>query len=679
MFLGNENNEGSYFLRYYLKRWKTNVNSLVIKNPKAKERKVLEVFNSSSSVAQTKYVAKELEEIKDEDVGKTLIVLSDENLLQPFLNSVPKNIKNLNITMGYSIRNTAFCSILNSLFQLIEMTKGDKIYYKFLFSFLTQLKAISIFDEEIVEIEKVFEDNESIYLNKTEIENSTSELHASLKTFIFDESLDDFVAEIINLFDKIYPFGSDSVDGIAYQHYRKELVKIGRLMQTEKEVFASIDKLFLIKILKQIANSSKVPFEGEPVEGLQIMGPLEIRVLDFERVFMLSMNDGVYPKNSLRTSLLPYGLRKAFFLPTFETQESIYAHHFYALFQNANSIQTHYSTRDGGVGASEKSRFLIQLDFEKELYQNLEFKQSSISYKMNSGSSDVDGFKSSKSVVIQLVEHYSQDGKSFSPSAIGTYLECELKFYYRYIQKIYEKDEIKEEFESVDIGNIIHNALELMFIDNTKIDEEVLKYLISKVNEYIQKGIDKSELKGTQKGYNYYLINAAKKYLVKYLKSLKKYTPFSVLDTEKQVVIPFKVGDYSVNIGGNMDLVIHSKESDYIIDYKTGRTISKKIDKEDIELLSTKNERYKHYFQLLYYALLYSKLDINTNVVAELHYILLNKMLNINVDVKEKQIENLNILLANVLEQIFDEEKIFIKTKDEENCLNCHFKQICNR
>lgn len=678
VYLGNEQNEGSKFLRYYIQRWGNNINSVVIKNPKATEQKKLEVFNSSSSVAQIKYVAKELETLPNEEAGNTLIVLSDENLLIPFLNSVPENIEKLNVTMGFSIRNSGFYSLLNSLFQVIEKTSKDKIYHKFLISFFSNLKSTNVFQSEIEGIEKKLKDESLIYLTKEELQSSDSKFHNYLNELIFNDSIEEFYSTLISFLDYIYPV-SKSIDEISYNQFKKELIRLKRIVTTEKELIENVDKVFLIKIIRQVATSVKVPFEGEPIEGLQIMGPLEIRVLDFDKVYMLSMNDGVYPKNSLRTSLLPFGLRKAFFLPTFETQESIYAHHFYALFQNAESIQTHYSVREGGVGASEKSRFLTQLKYEEDQYDALELTNKTISYELASNPKDIEGFKSSKEVVKQLIEKYSGGEKYLSPTAVGTLLECDLKFYYRYVLGLYEKNDVKEELESVDVGNIIHKALEMMFIDETEISEQTLTKFISKIDEYISRSIIECELTGIDKGYNYFLINASKDYLKKYLLNLKKYAPFSVVATEQLLTNEMEVKNHKIKIGGNLDLIINSDNQIFIIDFKTGRSKTYELKGEDVEELKTKQKKYKHYFQLLYYAYLYQKNNVNSNARAELHYILLNKIVDLNQKYNQEQISSFSELITETIKPIFEEENYFNKTLDEENCLNCPFMNLCNR
>ena len=596
-------NEGSRFIRYYIQKWQTNINSIVIKNENDKEEKRLEIFNSSSPVAQIKYVSEELQKLTNEEVKSTLIVLSDENLLTPFLNSVPHNIQKLNVTMGYSIKKSGFYALLNGLFQLVEKTNNDKVYYKFLVSFFSSLKSMEVFKEDVIAIEDKLKSEGEIYMDKNAFDQQ-NQFHSYLNTLIFEESIQKFYEALISFLDFVYP-EKQSIDDISYQKFRKELIRLKRIVFDEKELAGNITKEFLIKIIRQVSMSLKVPFEGEPVEGLQVMGPLEIRVLDFERVFMLSMNDGVYPKNSLRTSLLPYSLRKAFGLPTFETQESIYAHHFYALFQNAKNIQTHYSIREGGVGESEKSRFLTQLHYEADQYSSLNIEEKIISYELNSANIDVSGFRNSEEKINELIEKYSKGESYFSPTALGTFLECNLKFYYKYFLKIYEKEDVKEELESVDIGNIIHKALELIFIDYREITLEILNKITAKVDQYILKSLEECELIINNKGYNYFMIEASKNYLKSYIKNLSKYAPFKVVYTEELLIKEVKIGDNLVKIGGNLDLVISSKNNIYIIDFKTGRVKTLEPKNEDLVELKLNQKKYKHYFQLLFYYFLY--------------------------------------------------------------------------
>ena len=497
--------------------------------------------------------------------------------------------------------------------------------------------------------------------------------------FIFNDNLTVFNRKIITFLDHIYTENTHNTDAIAYRNYRKELIKLNRILEIENQLFDVLDKYFIIKIHKQIASTNKVPFEGEPIEGLQIMGPLEIRVLDFDNVYMLSMNDGIYPKNSIRTSLMPYGLRKAFFLPTFETQESIYAHHFYALFQQSDKIETHFSTREGGVGTSEKSRFLTQLLYENQDYKKLSIKQNTISYTLNTELVEEAEFKNSKEIVNRLINRYTVENKSLSPTALSTYLECELKFFYKYIHKIYEKEEIKDELESVDVGNLIHKTLELMFNEEKNITVQTLEKLITNLENFIQAAIISCELKEIEKGYNYYLLTAAKKYLIKYLIFLKKYTPFIVKSTELQILAPVLFQNNKINLGGNLDLIIESSNKNIIIDYKTGRAQSKQLRTENVDDLSLKHKDFKHYFQLLYYVFLYTEHFKNNDVTAQLHYVLLNKALSIPENMQQNQVNNFKNLIEKIIEEIFNEEKIYNKTENKDFCVNCQFKQICNR
>ena len=681
VFLGKKTNEGSRFLREYISKWSKYDNSIVIKSPNASFEKNLNIVNTSSQIAQVKFVAEKLTKLPTIDIPQTLVVLSDESLLNPFLDSVPSNIEKLNVTMGFPLRNSNFWSFLMALFKIISTKKDGEIYHRWGQMFLESSVISTRYPVEYREIIDEINLQGEVYINREfliSFKSELSEILIDIVKYDFIKSIS-FVRFLNELLTKIINDALSENDIISYFHFKKQLNRLETILIENEELASHLNLEFTIRTITQLVQSTKIPYEGLPLEGLQVMGPLEIRVLDFKNVFFLSMNEGIYPNGGQRTSLLPYSLRKAFDLPNFETQESIYAHHFHALMQNASQVTGIYFTKEGAVGGSEKSRFLTQLIYENDEYLNLKIQENIVSYSVGEKKSKEISIPNNDIIINELIDKYNLEDKYLSPTAIMTFLECSLKYYYRYVAGVRESNFLNEDLEHVDIGKIIHKALELMFEENRVIDLKLQKLLLSKVDHYINNALKDPEVDiKNQKGYNHYIIKGAREYVKKYLENSIDELPLENIGVEELLTLNFPMHLSSIKLGGNIDLITLSNGSITLIDYKTGKMPLKVSFPNDFDVYRKDINGYKNQFQVMFYAYLFNQTKKHKDFKVELRYLMSNKSLG-RKSMSDEEISLFGNFLSNIISKIFDKEISFSQTEDVEKCLYCPFKLICNR
>jgi CRISPR/Cas system-associated exonuclease Cas4 (RecB family) len=563
--------------------------------------------------------------------------------------------------------------------------------------------------------------NNIIYLSEIELNTCSvfGQLFISPRNIL--EFSDYFLAIIKQLFlhwqqkggdlptDDLFSQNEKSADenGVIYREYLyQSWMAINRLKDIlvndgisvfASDNFISTDSFF--RFLLQYISGLSIPFEGEPLEGLQIMGILETRTLDFKNLIILSMNDGIMPKVSSSGSFIPYNLRRVFGLPTIEEQNAMYAYYFYRLLQRAEQVTLVYDSGANGMFTGEKSRYLYQLELESPFHitkTNMVFNVEHIAVRPICIEKD--------QLVMARLEGYLNGEKPLSPSAIDKYLTCPLQFYFRYSAGLDEPDEISEEVDALIFGNIFHHAMEDLYkpfigknVDVKDLDailnnqDVIRKAIIDSFHTVYFKGV-KGKENVTLTGRNWLIFEVVKKYVNQLLVVDRRRAPFKIEGLEKKVAttIPINESRQQVRIGGTIDRIDTIEDAVYILDYKTGKAdlsfpvLMSLFEKEN----KTRN---KAAFQTLIYSFILHRNQPDTKLIYPGIFSLrgiFEENFEPSVRSKEsgnKPVEFISIsdqfesLFSTLLEEIFNTDLPFTQTTNDDNCKNCSYRQICRR
>lgn len=654
--------------------------------------KNIDVYSVSSNTGQSKIIGNILTKLANDkfDEENTAIVLADEELLIPVLNSIPDFIKNINITMGYPIKNTQSIGLVTNILKLWKESKledNERVYYyKNILSVLNH-NLLRSNSTEINNFNDYIIDNNLIYIKSSNI-NFKSE---ALK-FVFNNDLNntELISNLIlfikNLLETIYQ-NNETTNKIEKEILFNIYFTLNRLNEViEKEKF-KFDKIqTYISLINSVLNGLSIPFEGEPLRGIQVMGILETRVLDFENVIILSLNEGVLPKISVASSFIPYNLRKGFGLPTIENQDSIFSYYFYRLIQRAKNISLVYNSEQSYTNTGEVSRFVKQLEYESGKQINYYNVENNISYDKKNKIS----VAKNQAVINVLNEYFTNNQKYLSPSAINTYLDCELKFYFNYVSKLKEPKEFIEEIDSATFGTLFHKSMELIY-------NPFLNKIVSKddITEIIK---SKSFIINIKTAFENEKIKIQKQAVITFevikenvLQTLQKdlvYAPFKILNLEKDfkkiIDVNFNNSTKQIVIKGNIDRVDEQNGLIRIIDYKTGKAEQKTPD--ILSLFDSEIEkRPKAIFQTMIYAMAYKSEKKSTNIIPSVYQIKelykedFDYRLFIDKDVLlfdnyEKEFIE---VLKNTINKIFDTKNAFKQTSITSNCKYCNYKNFC--
>ena len=453
-------------------------------------------------------------------------------------------------------------------------------------------------------------------------------------------------------------------------------------------------------------SGTNIPFHGEPAIGMQVMGVLETRNLDFRHLVMLSVNEGQLPKTGEDSSFIPYNLRKAFGMTTIEHKIAVYAYYFYRLLQRAEKVTLMYNNSSDGLNRGEWSRFMLQLLIESDhhiIQQTLEAGQS----PMRSVPISI---PKTPQVMEQMhrIFNLEQNEKAFiSPSALNNYLDCQLRFYLKFVVGLQAPEEVSAEIDSATFGNIFHKSAEYIYKDLTEHNSLIIKEDIEKLlkdpirlENYVDRAFkelffhipldEKPEYNGTQ------LINSA--VIVRYLKQLlqhdQKHAPFTFMGSEKYVSEKIRIhtssGDFTSRIGGCIDRMDIKDDTLRIVDYKTG---GKADTAPSVASLFVPDKKRSNYiFQTFLYAAIMSRKQ-NLNVSPALLYIHRAASENYSpvVCLKEPRqpeipVTNFSLYeeefrdrLGKLLTEIFNTEIDLKQTEIKENCTYCSFKAFCKK
>lgn len=609
VFFRDLEHDASLFMRDYATRWpfyKKNPFHVVSDN--FRNEKDIEMLGVPKNVGQAKYVGEILSRLDPEELKETAVVLGDEGLLLPVLNSLPPNIKEINVTMGFPLKNAPVTFLFE---HLLEMHAGytGKWYYKDVLTVSNHPLVQKITSGVSRHISAAIQNENLIYLSSDMISEYFPGNTRKLFEICFGNWEDKPDTAISKLQALIFSFkeGLDvQKDKLTLEFlYQHNLLfnKVGNLLQTYPHI-TSIKSFF--SVYKDFVRTQTVDFKGKPFTGLQVMGVLESRVLDFKNVILTSVNEGVFPAGKSSNSFIPHDLKKEYQLPTYKEKDAIYTYHFYHLLQRASNVYLLYNTESDGLNAGEKSRFLLQLEMEKKAAHRI--KNFNISPKVPSISRSLQSVNKSPLILKKLKQ---LAGKGFSPSALTTYIRNPLDFYYQYILGIREPEEVEETIAYNTLGTVVHDTLETFYkgwvgteLSVVRLQEAVRK-TSSEVSAQFRKTYTKDPL---SQGQNLLIFEVAKRYVINFLKleikEIRQGNSIKIIQVENDLKaeIPMDNLGFPVFIRGKVDRVDEKNGVMRIIDYKTGKVEQTKVEIVDWNDLTTDYDRYGKTFQILAYA-----------------------------------------------------------------------------
>ena len=712
-YINNEYHEAGFFLRQNIQNYKQPANFLTqdIFKSLSKQKKI-DIISVPSDIGQAKVITQILQESKGnhtESPNKTAIVLADEDLLVPVLHSIPDSIDKINVTMGYPVSNTPIYSLLEHVIELQRNSKESKsgitFYHKNVLAILNHQYVNTQFEKKANSLLQFIKTNNRIVITRDEL--STCEffnvIFTKINTYLeLSEYMLNILHQVYNSLKKSGDENTIHTTSLEKEYIYHIYLSINRVKDVLHEQKIEIKMETYIRLIRKIIRNLRVPFTGEPLSGLQIMGILETRLLDFENLFITSLNEGILPKTEASLSFIPYNLRRGFGLPTIEHQDAIYGYYFYRLIQRAKNITLIYNSSSNGMQTGEMSRFLYQLKFESEH----EINEKSLRYDINITQAKEIIIGKTNEIVQKLNKFIPSKGgeKYLSPSGLSTYLRCKLQFYFRYIAELREQDDITEEIDAPLFGNILHESMDLLYKDFVGIEltNEIIQKLKkdkTRISEAIDHAFEKEYFKSGKVNYsgkNIIIREVIEKYINQILRIDEKITPFKILSLEDtyQIEVPItnNGSTETVKLGGKIDRVDELNNNIRIIDYKSG---GDKLEFNNIKSLFSDEKKNQNsvVFQTFLYSKFYKEIKNPVqNIIPGVYSV--RKIYNNNFDYRIKQkenrtetiIDNYSLVvneyterLTQLISDIYNPETTFSQTEETRNCEYCEFRKICHR
>lgn len=697
-FIQDRQNKAGFFIRENIK--------LFPQHPKLDfepiGRPYFESISIPSNTGQTKII-NELLESKNisqaEQIENTAVILSDEQLMLPMLHALPEDIEAYNITMGYPLRSTAIYSFFSQLLILQKNARNNdgqvSFYHKNVVAILRHSFIGKHFLEQSNELVAYVTDKNLIYTEASTL--ASNELFKLIFVAIdnaaeFPTYLKRIFAACLDLYatdddEERESTNDDRLEKEFLYHLYITISRFDDLLQ-QYDVVPGVD--IISRLLRKHIDSIAVPFYGEPLKGLQIMGILETRTLDFENLIFLSFNEGVFPKAAPINSFIPHNLRYGFGLPTIEHQDAIFAYYFYRMIQRAKNVWMVHDASNSGMKRGEVSRYFSQL---KYIY-NLNIVERMQTYQVELSNPLPITIGKNELVMKKLQRYRQKDGQALSASALNNYIDCKLKFYFQKVEDIHEQDELKEDVDNSSFGTIFHSVVEHLYepYENATITKELL-YKISKNDHAIDAEINKafaiehfkSDKAITLKGRHLIVGRIIKKYVKQLLKVDMEKTPFIYRKGEQKVEMQFKYnGQDAANFIGFIDRIDEVDGNTRIIDYKTGSG-KKMVFSEISSLIIDDKKRPAPIFQTFFYAWMIAKTQGNKALIPNVYYIRsLFQDFNPNI-YKDKTIvddfgdyyDDFEKTLKELLTEIFNPDIAFSQTENQDKCRYCDYKDIC--
>ncbi|WP_456462507.1 PD-(D/E)XK nuclease family protein [Reichenbachiella sp.] len=658
----------------------------------------IDVLSAPFGMGQIKAAAQKIEKLSlsSAEQSELLVILTDESLLQNVLHALPEQIEKANVTMGWPIAQSRiylFISKAIALYDKYQSNGFKKILHKEVLNILEYNDLLNITQERINKFDSIGIKNNNVYPSVEYVIEEFPELSTILKSV---ETTQELLTQFITFFSELEFNNLTDIDRSVAVLIHSTLKRIDSALKQHGVAlsFTSFNKLFL-----KLGNTLKLPLSGDHKQGIQMMGILETRNLSFKHVLIIGMNEGKWPKDSSNTSFIPYNIRKAFDLPTVEHQDAMQSYLFYRLLHSAENLWISYNNISEFNHNGELSRYVRQLQFES----NLAFNTSALVNPIVAESSPEITIQKQGEVLDKLGEFLSTGSepiKRLSPSALNTYIDCKLKFYFQHIEKIKEPDELLEDMDPSLFGNLLHGAMEHLYESKKHWTAEDIKHSKTELDQAIRQSFEDQKLseERVQTGRQLIAYEVIKSYMQRILVFDESHSPFTILGLEATdcfVDFPIETIDGSVKVGlkGVIDRIDEYEEIVRVLDYKSGRDDRKFGLMFDL-IDGKSNKRNKAVFQLFYYCLLYKENhpDIKRPIQPglfnskDLFDDQFDALITQTIDRKNRLVlsyadfeEDFKEVLLYLLTEMFNPNIPFSQTEDEQKCQYCTYKQICNK
>ena len=724
----SEAQEAGYFMRKNLRRFPCVFSKEMFDNLRTEKKvAVVETVNDSTAV---RYIPEWLDKNLTEQEVDTAIVLCDETMLEPALHAIPNEanghtIRQMNVTMGFPLTHTPIFGLVKQLVDLQTRGWSEK-QQSFTMSFVCDVlkhpyviqssdKSRDLRNKLLYE--KIFFPTDNVlhldgFLKELFTRTpDNKEWLKSISCLIYG------IAQTLKNNEKKTLYDTLFIEAIL-----KVYTQCQRLLQLVSNGELVVQQATIGKLLIRMLSSQRLPFHGEPVVGLQIMGLLETRNLDFKNIILLGVNEGNLPKNSGENSYIPYNLRKAFGLTLSEHRDSIYSYYFYRLLQRAERVTLVYNSSSDSKTRGECSRYILQL-LGSKLY---DIERLTLTSQQSTAAIEVKELPKNKEIIDVLRKRFDTSFNSeaglMTPSAINKYIDCGLKFFYYYVMNMKPLLEADEEFKDNDFGTVFHKAAENLYkkiINNwnsTTITASALEYYIKTpelLYEFVDDAFRTEFFKNNKPVYNgeqYIKRGVLHHFLLRLVKMDAAYAPFSYRGSEVKIEMPFSFNcsgnNINVKIGGTIDRVDSKGNTINIIDYKTGGGESSDGNMSLEEVFAHKAKAAGYHLQaFLYSAVLKNVLtgacpcnnawvkkigaDGETKISPSLLYVHHKDnadRTDFVIKVEKSPVEDISVIeseymkrLQQVLTEIFDVDIPFVPATDSKKCEYCDYKEICGR
>ncbi len=722
-YINDEHQESGDFLRSWMRKWPVR-EPRWISDDLSNEAKEIEIIGSPDPVGMVKMCGRLLAGLAEQGMAneKTAVVLLDESLLMPLLNSIPPGVEALNITAGWALNQTPVAGLFEIIFRMhlrqsrfMKPEPGNKAvyYYKDVLKLLQhpyvrQMVATGpgghSWQESLMDRVRM---GRKTFLGLSDLDGNSRDLFThspECMEAIFKPWSDaaDVIACLKSVIVSIRSSGVGTFDLEYLYAFSCLLHQIGNLI-TVLPSGTGIPALY--ELYRQAVAATTLPFSGEPLHGVQLMGMLETRALDFDHVILLSCNEGILPAAKAHASFIPFDIKRDFGLPTYRHKDSVYAYHFYRLIQRAGRIWILYNTEPDQLGGGEPSRFIRQITAElRGRNPKVSIRESVLAPSLPAGSAGREVTVAKTAEVASLLGKKASSG--LSASSLNAYRNCPLKFYYAEVAGIREPEETDDTIDPAVLGTAVHEVLNRLFLPTLNHPlspgdlDEMEKISAGAVTRAFGKKFRGGDIRF---GKNRLLVSVADLMVRRFLRYQKaelsgrptSSPSLTVTHLEKylETSLPVRSGSNSldVRIKGVIDRVDESGGSTRIIDYKTGAALQKNVRIDDWEALRS-GIGHNEGFQLMLYAWLLGRVR-GTLAPMSAGIIPLRRLsegfiaLTVPGEGSGKGTarldpsagEQFEEILTGILTEIFDLSQPFTQTSDTDACRYCPYVNLCLR
>ena len=698
----------------------------------SKDEKSVNIIGVPGNVGQAKLAGGLiLEAIRKKGTADGVaLVLVDEGLLLPVLNSIPAETGDFNVTMGFPLKQTPVFSLLNLMISMFANAKrfaqpatdvqaGDnpvlRFYYKDIQRFLshpfiisTELNLRSGSEKSAkTTVSKSFYTREELLQLLHHFNVSLSEVFAAYlkKEQIEPGDVLKLIRDIISFLRDTYsPPDNDEINSgkqsnsieSEYLYHAAQLCLKLDTITNDPELKPDIETVQ--SLVSNLIAGMRLPFYGEPLNGLQVMGMLETRLLDFTDVIMISVNEGLLPRGKHQSTFIPDEVRTHFGMQRYTERTAVFAYHFYRLMQRVENAWLIYNTEGDELGGGEKSRFISQLMYElPSINSKLTITEQTISVVPGNTSAAAISVEKTPQIVERL-RYLAERG--LSPTALAMYMKCKLQFYFSQVLRISEPDQVSETIDAATLGEIVHEALHKTYEarKNSLITPDILVAMLPEAMLQVQAAFaSKFNTQELTTGKNLLIVKVAESMVKRFLLAEKKHIELSGasieilmleenLDSEIEIADPQSGELYKVKIHGKADRIDKAGGVTRIIDYKTGKVEVKDLKLDQISNFAEKADPGK-LLQVLAYALMFrdkhkhEHMELISGIIslrktsAYLFKTDINKSALIDNDLLDAFKKELEVIVGS----IYNTSEPFSQTEDLETCNLCAFNTICNR